>query len=126
MANTFSYEFSISGTTPEAARDQVQRVLSERLRRPTSGGVQGNLHRAMRLSEQTPTSLLYKPKLQMPLPVSITVWLGRELRRERVDLTFTPNGTDGTRMTVSGKVGEGGQAVAGRDFWEGVLSAREP
>jgi len=80
----------------------------------------------MRLSKQTPTSLLYKPKLQVPLPVSIIVWLGRELCGERVNLTFTASGTDGTRMTVSGRVGEGGQAVAGRDFWEGVLSASEP
>jgi len=126
MANTFSYKFSISGTTPEEARDRVQRVLSERLRRPTSGGVQGNLHRAMRLSKQTPTSLLYKPKLQVPLPVSITVWLGRELRREKVNLTFTANGADETRVTVSGKVGEATQAVAGRDFWEGVLNASAP
>jgi hypothetical protein len=126
MANTFAYEFSISGTTPEEARDRVQRVLSERLRRPSGGSGSSNIHRAMRLSKQTPTSLLYKPKLQVPLPVSIVVWLGRELRRERVELAFTTSGTDETRMTVSGKVGEGGQAVAGRDFWEGMLNASAP
>ena len=80
----------------------------------------------MRLSKQTPTSLSYTPKLQVPMPVSILVWLGRQLSRERVNLTFTPNGTDGTRMAVSGKVGRGGQAVADRDFWDGVLSTREP
>lgn len=126
MANTFSYEFSISGATPQEARDRVQRVLSERLRQPTGGGIKGNVHRAMRLSKQTPTSLQYKPKLQVPLPVSITVWLGRELRREHVNLTFTASGADETRVTASGKVGGATQAVAGRDFWEGVLNASEP
>ncbi len=126
MASTFSYEFSTSGTTPEEARERVQRVISERLHRPSGGSASSNIHRAMRLSKQTPTSLLYKPKLQVPLPFSIIVWLGRELRGERVNLAFTANGIDETRMTVSGKVGEGGQAVAGRDFWEEVLSASEP
>lgn len=126
MANTFSYEFSTSGMTPEEAQARVQRVFGERLRRPSGGGASGNLHRAMRLSRQTPTSLSYTPKLQVPMPVSILVWLGRELSRERVDLAFTPDGADGTRVTVSGKVGHGGQAVADRDFWDGVLGTSEP
>jgi hypothetical protein len=117
MASTFSYELSTSGT-PEEAQDRVQRVLTERLRRPGGGTGAGNIHRAMRLSKQTPTSLSYKPKLQVPMPVSILVWLGRQLNGERVKVTFTADGTDGggTRIAVSGKVGRGGQAVAEREF----------
>lgn len=125
MASAFSYELSTSGTTPEEAKKRVQRVLGERLRRPSGGSASSNIHRGMRLSKDTPTSLSYRPKLQVPMPISIVIWLGREIRRERVNVTFTPNETDGTRMAVSGKVGQGTQAVADRDFWEGVLSASE-
>jgi len=82
MATTFSYEFSTSGT-PEQAQGRLQRVLTERLLRPSGGGTGSNLHRAMRLSKQTPTSLSYTPKLQVPMPISILVWLGRQLSRER-------------------------------------------
>ncbi len=126
MASTFSYELSTSGATPEEAKERVQRVLSERLRRPSGGTASSNIHRAMRLSKQTTTSLSYKPKLQVPLPVSTVIWLGREISGERVDLTFAANGPDGTRMEVSGKLGRGTQAIADRDFWDGVLSASEP
>lgn len=125
MVNTFSYEFSTSGTTPEEAKERVQGVLSERLRRPSGGSAGSNIHRGMRLSKETPTSLSYKPKLQVPMPVSIIIWLGREIRGERINVTFIPNDTDGTRMAVSGTVGQGTQAVADRDFWDGVLSTSE-
>ena len=126
MADSFSYEFSSLGTTPEEVKGRVQTVLSERLRRPSGGSAGSNIHRGMRLSKETPTSLSYKPKLQVPMPVSIIVWLGRELSGESVDLTFSANsGTEGTRIEVSGKVGKGTQAVADREFWEGVLSASE-
>ena len=100
MAQTFSHEFSTTGT-PEDARARLQRVLTDRLRRPSGGGGARNLHRELRLSKHTATSLTYKPKLVAPLPVSTIVWLGRVLSAEQIDVTFTPNGGDGqTRVTV--------------------------
>jgi hypothetical protein len=123
MAQTFSLEFSTSGT-PEEARLRMERVLTNRLRRPSGGGGARNLHREMRLSKQTPTSLTYKPKLVAPLPISTIVWLGRVLSAEHVTLTFAHNGGDGqTRITVSGKVGHGGEAIADREFWAEALTA---
>ncbi len=122
MAQTFSYEFATTGT-PENARARLQRVLTDRLRRPSGGGGARNLHREMRLSKHTTTSLTYKPKLVAPLPVSTIVWLGRVLGAEQINVTFTPDGDDGqTRMTVSGKVGHGGEAVADREFWAQALT----
>jgi hypothetical protein len=123
MTQTFTYEFSATGT-PEEAQARLQRVLSDRLRRPSGGGGARNLHREMRLSEHTATSLTYKPKLVAPLPVSTMVWLGRVLSAEQINVTFTPKDADGkTRITVSGKVGRGGEAVVDREFWTEVLAA---
>ena len=123
MAQAFSYEFSTSGT-PQEAQERLQRVLNERLRRPGGGGAASNLHREMRLGRHTPTSLAYKPALRVPLPISISVWLGRVLQGENVNVTFEPNTGDGeTRVLVSGKVGRGGGAVADREFWAEALSA---
>jgi hypothetical protein len=125
MAQSFSYEFSTSGT-PAEAQERLRLVLSERLRRPSGGGGARNLHREMRLSQRTTSSLTYKPKLVAPLPISTMVWLGRLLTAERVNLTFTPNAGDGqTRITVSGKVGRGGEAVADREFWAEALAANQ-
>jgi hypothetical protein len=122
MAQTFSYEFASTGT-PEEASVRLQRVLTDRLRRPSGGGGARNLHREMRLSKHTPTSLTYKPKLVAPLPVSTMVWLGRVLSAEHINVTFTPNGRDGqTRVTVAGKVGHGGEAIADREFWTEALT----
>jgi len=123
MAQTFSYEFSTSGT-PEDAEARLQGTISERLRRPSGGSSASNAQRQMRLSKHTATSLSYKPKLLAPLPISLSIWLGRRLRGENVDVQFAPNGADGqTRITVSGKVGHGTQATADREFWTGVLGA---
>jgi hypothetical protein len=78
----------------------------------------------MRLSEHTATSLTYKPKLVAPLPISTMVSVRRLVSAERINVTFTPNGGAGqTRITVSGKVGHGGEALADREFWADVLSA---
>ena len=123
----FSYDFSISGGTPEEVEQRVQRVLTDRLAHP-SGGSQTKLHRAMRLSRQTPTSLSYRPKLRVWLPLSLITWLGRLLSRERIDLTFTrdADGGSGTHLAVSGSVGQGGQSMADREFWQGVLTASRP
>ena len=123
MAHTFSYEFSTTGT-PEEARARLQGVITERLRRPTGGGATSNAQHQLRLSKQTATSLSYKPKLLVPLPISLSVWLGRVIRGEHVDVTFSAAGTDGgTHMTVSGKVGRAGEQTADREFWAGVLNA---
>jgi hypothetical protein len=122
MAQTFSYEFSTT-RTPNEARAELQRVLADRLRRPSGGGGARNLHREMRLSKYTATSLTYKPKLVAPLPISTMVWLGRVLGAEYVNVTITPSGGDGqTSITVSGKVGRGGGAIADREFWAEVLT----
>ena len=94
MAQTFSYQFAATGT-PEDARARLQRVLTDRLHRPSGDGGARNLHREMRLSKHTATSLTYKPKLVAPLPVSTIVWLGRVLSAEHINVTFTPNGGDG-------------------------------
>jgi len=123
MAQTFSHEFATTGT-PEAATARLQRVLTDRLRRPSGGGGARNLHREMRLSEHTATSLTYKPKLVAPLPISTMMWVRRLVSAERISVTFTPNGGDGqTRVTVAGKVGRGGEAVADREFWTEALTA---
>jgi len=123
MTQAFSYELSTPGT-PEAAEARLQGVISERLRRPSGGSAAGNAQRQMRLSKHTPTSLSYKPKLLAPLPISLSIWVGRRLRGENVEVRFTPDGADGqTRVTVSGKVGNGTQAIADREFWIGVLGA---
>ncbi len=123
MAQTFSHEFTTTGT-PEEARARLQSVLTDRLRRPSGGSGARNLHREMRLSKHTTTSLTYKPKLVAPLPISTMVWLGRVLSAEHVDVTFAPNGGAAqTRITVSGKVGHRGEAVADREFWTEALTA---
>ncbi len=121
MAQTLSYEFSTKGT-PEEAQARLQSVLTDRLRRPSGGGGAHNLHREMRLSSHNATSLTYKPKLVAPLPISTLVWLGRVLRAEKINVTFAPNGDAGTRITVAGKVGRGGEAVADREFWTEALT----
>ncbi|HYB30263.1 MAG TPA: hypothetical protein VEF89_26900 [Solirubrobacteraceae bacterium] len=121
MAQTFSYEFSTSGT-PEEAEARLQGAINERLRRPSGGSSASNAQRQMRLSKQTSTSLSYKPKLLAPLPISLSIWLGRRLQGENVDVQFADGGNGQTRVSVSGKVGHGTQAIADRDFWTGVLS----
>jgi hypothetical protein len=94
------------------------------LRRPSGGGGARNLHRELRLSEHNATSLTYKPKLVAPLPISTMVWVRRLVSAERINVTFTPDAGDGqTRITVSGKVAHGGEALADREFWAAVLSA---
>jgi hypothetical protein len=124
MAQAFSYEFSTSGT-PEEAQARLARVITERLRRPTDRGAASNAQHQMRLSKQKASSLSYKPKLVIPLPVSLSVWLGRLIRGEKVDVHFAPNGSDGqTRVVVSGNVGRGAQALADREFWTETLSAK--
>jgi hypothetical protein len=123
MARTFSYEFATSGT-PEEAEARLQGEISRRLRRPSDGGAASNAQRQLRLSTYTPTSLSYTPKLLAPLPISLSIWIGRRVRGENVDVQFA-DGDDGqTRVTVSGKVGNGTQAIADPEFWTGVLSAR--
>lgn len=122
MASKFSYEFSTT-STPEEARARLQGVITERLRQPPGAGGTNSIHHRMRLAGSTPTSLSYKPKLVVPLPVSFSVWLGRVMRGEHVDVTFTADGADvPTRMTVSGKVGQASEAIAAQEFWAGVLS----
>ena len=52
------------------------------------------------------------------------MWLGRVLSAEQINVTFTPNGGDGqSRVTVAGKVGHGGEAIADREFWTEALTA---
>lgn len=122
MARTFSYEFSTSGT-PEEAAARLQRVITERLRRPVGGGhLVTDLHHELKLSQHTATSLSYKPKLRIALPLSISVWLGRKLTGQHIDITFAPT-PNGTHVTVSGKVGGGLLVAADREFWNELLSA---
>lgn len=123
----FSYDFSISGGTPEEVEQRVQPVLTERLGHPP-GGPHSSLHRAMRLSRQGATSLSYRPKLRVWMPLSLITWLGRLLRRERIDLTFTRDTANGdeTHLAVSGHVGRGVQNLADQEFWQGVLNASRP
>ena len=123
MALAFAYELSTRGT-PAEAQARLQRALADRLRRPSGGGGARNLHREMKLSQNTATSLTYKPKLVAPLPISTMVWLGRLLSAERIDVAFAPIEGDGqTRVTVSGKVGRGGEMIADREFWTELLGA---
>jgi hypothetical protein len=77
----------------------------------------------MRLRKESATSLSYAPKLQVPLPLSTLVWLGRLLSRERVLVTFSPDERDGgeTRVAVSGRVGRGGELLTDREFWHTAL-----
>ena len=122
MAQTFSFELSTKGD-PEEARARLQGVLTDRLRRPSGGGGAQNLHREMKLSKHTATSLTYKPKLVAPLPVSTMVWLGRVLSSEKINVSFDPRGDGETHVMVSGKVGHGGEAVAHEEFWTELLTA---
>jgi hypothetical protein len=79
------------------------------------------------LSTQTAHSLSYRPKLLAPLPVSLSIWLGRLLRGEKVELRFAGDGADGqTHITVSGKAGHGTQAMADREFWTAILPNSSP
>jgi hypothetical protein len=123
MTQTFSYEFLTPGT-PEEAVARLQADITSRLRRPSGGSSASNAQRQMVLSKRTLTSLSYKPKLLAPLPVSISIWLGRRLRGENVDVRFAANDDDGlTHITLSGRLGRGTQALAERDFWTAVLNA---
>jgi hypothetical protein len=125
MSQTFSYEFLAPGA-PEEVESRVQAVITERLRRPTGGGAR-DAQRQMRLSGQTGRSLSYRPKLLAPLPVSLSIWLGRRLRGEKVELRFGTNGGDGqTHIIVSGKAGHGTQVMADREFWAAILSDVSP
>jgi hypothetical protein len=123
MAKTFSYELSTTGS-PEEAEARLQSAITERLRHPTGGSSASNLQHQLRLKERTATSLSYKPKLAAPLPVSFSIWVSRVLRGESVEVQFASDGADGqTRITVSGQVGSGTQAIADREFWTGILSS---
>ena len=122
MALAFEYELS-TRETPAEAQARLQRALADGLRRPSGGGGARNLHREMKLSRHTATSLTYKPKLVAPLPVSTMVWLRRLFSAERIDVAFAPiEGDSQTRVTVSGKVGRGAEMIADREFWTELLS----
>ena len=123
MAKTFSYEFSTSGT-PEEAEARLQRAISERLGHPTGDKSVSDHHYQMRLSQQTATSLSYKPKLAVFLPISFSIWVRRMLSGENVQIQFAPNGGDEqTRINVSGEVRSESQPIAGREFWTAILSS---
>lgn len=91
----FSYEFSASGT-PEEAEARLEGAISARLR---SGAVEGGLgsdtHRQMRLATRTPVLPSYRPRLAVPMRFSITLWLGRLIIGENVNVTFTADRPDG-------------------------------
>jgi hypothetical protein len=59
----------------------------------------------------------------VPLLVGTMVWVRRVLSAEQINVTFAPNGAEGgTRITVSGKVGRGGEVIADREFWTEALN----
>ncbi len=123
MTQTFSYDFSTAGT-PEEARARLQATITAQLRRPTGGNSASNAQHQMRLSKHTSTTLSYKPKLVVPLPVSFSIWLGRLVRGESVEVGFRANEDPAkTRITVSGRVGRGTQEIADREFWTALLGA---
>ena len=121
MARTFTYEFSTS-EAPEEAQARLRSTISERLRRPGGGSTASNLHGEMRLAKQTATSLSYEPKLRVPMPIATTIWLGRRLSGQHVEVTFAP-AARGTHIVVSRKLGGGGEVAADREFWAEALNA---
>ena len=80
----------------------------------------------MRLAKHTDTSLSYKPKLLVPLPISISVWVRRLIRGDNLTVTFNADGSNGeTHVTVDGKVGRGSEAIADREFWTEILTPNQ-
>ncbi len=121
MAQTFSYEFLATGA-PEEARTRLEDAVTGCLRRPIDGGATAGMHRQMRLARHTATTLSYRPRLVVPLPLSLAVWLSRMMRGEHIELTFGRGGSGGaTSVLVAGKLGRGTEALGDRELWAGVL-----
>jgi hypothetical protein len=107
MSQSFSYDLSLPGS-PADAQARVKESVTEQMREIAK----------MRLAGQDPEGLSFRPRWSWPLVAA----LFRVIGGEGVKLNFTA-AEDGTRVTVSGKVGGDGEKVANRDFWTQALSA---
>lgn len=107
MAQSFSYDLSLSGP-PADAQARVREAVTEQLSQVAK----------LRLASQDSNSLSFRPKWTWPLLAA----LFRVIGGEAVTLNFSAD--DGaTRVTVSGKVGGDAEKIANRDFWAQTLSA---
>jgi len=107
MAQSFSYDLSMTGS-PAEAQARVQETVSERMKQTAK----------MRLASSDSSSLSFRPQWSWPLLAA----LFRVVGGEAVNLSFTA-GDDGTQVKVSGKVGGDAEKVANRDFWAQTLGA---
>jgi len=107
MAESFSYELSVSGAPAEALA-RLKGTVTERLR------VAGR----MRLAGEDSSSLTFRPRWTFPVLLAAT----RTIGGETVKLSFTA-GDGGTRVAVVGKVGGSARRLATREFWAETLQA---
>jgi hypothetical protein len=107
MAQTFTYDLSVPGT-PSEAQARLKGTVTERVR--TAG--------RMRLAAEDPSSLTFKPGWSFPVFLAASRMIGGET----VKLSFS-SADDGTRVSVSGKVGKSAKKVATREFWAETLQA---
>jgi hypothetical protein len=109
MAQSFSYDLSVPGS-PSEAQARLKGTVTERLR------VTGT----MRLVGEDSSSLTFRPRWGFPMFLAAS----RMISGETVKLSFTAaDGTTGTRVAVSGKVGGTAKKLATREFWAETLQA---
>jgi hypothetical protein len=107
MARSFSHDLPVSGS-PSEAQARLRGVMIERLRRSAK----------MRLANQQPSALTFRPRWSWPVLLA----LYRMLSGEVVNVSFSA-GEGGTRVAVSGKVAGNAEAVADREFWTEIVGA---
>jgi hypothetical protein len=105
VSQSFSYDLAVSGP-PAEAQARVSGAVTERMRQTAK----------MRLANQDSKLLSFRPQWSWPLLAA----LFRVIGGEAVTLNFSA-ADDGTRVTVSGKVGGDAEKVANRDFWAQTL-----
>jgi hypothetical protein len=107
MAQSFSYELSVSGA-PSDAQNRLKGTVVERLKAAGS----------MRLVSEDASSLTFRPRWTFPVLLAAA----RTIGGETVQVSFTA-ADDGTVVAVSGKVGGSAKKVATREFWAETLQA---
>jgi hypothetical protein len=100
MAQSFSYDLSVSGA-PSDAQARLKGTVTERLRAAAS----------MRLATEERNSLTFRPRWTFPVLLAASRMIGGET----VELSFTA-ADSGTRIAVTGKVVGGACKLATREF----------
>jgi hypothetical protein len=108
MASPFNVELTM-GEGPDDAQARAVTALNDPARAV-----------GLRLSNESPGELSYKPQTQWPFLVAL--W--HTLQGEKMTVKFTPNPDGGTKVAITGSVPSGKQSLAADPgHWSGALSS---